>query len=104
MSIGPILENENYRKLAHKLLTEVESVADAEKIPLPNNIIEKTLTMMERMPFETTSSMHSDFIKGGKTEYCSLTEYVVKLGKQVNVATPEYEKILGKLESFKSYS
>ena len=99
MSIGPILENENHKQLALKLLTEIKAVAKAQKIILPDTIIEKTLATMERMPYETTSSMHSDFKKGGKTEYRSLTEYVVKLGKDLNVKTPEYEKILAVLKS-----
>ena len=97
--IGPILENENHKQLALKLLTEIKAVAQAQKIILPNTIIEKTLATMERMPYETTSSMHSDFKKGGKTEYRSLTEYVVKLGRDLNVETPEYDKILVALKS-----
>ncbi len=99
MPIGPILENENHKQLALKLLAEIKAVAQAKNIILPNTIIEKTLATMERMPYETTSSMHSDFKKGGKTEYRSLSEYVVKLGKELNVKTPEYEKILAVLKS-----
>ena len=37
--------------------------------------------------------MHSDFKKGGKTEVESLTGYVVHQGKELNIATPNYEKI-----------
>lgn len=104
MPIGPILENENHKKLILKLLSEIKSIAIAKKVALPDNIIEKTVGMMERMPYETTSSMHSDFIKGGKTEYLSLTEYVVKCGKELKVATPEYEMVLEKLKIPTSYS
>lgn len=104
MPIGPILENEKHKKLAVKLLTEIKAVAEAKKVTLQNDVIEKTLAMMERMPYETTSSMHSDFIKGGKTEYRSLTEYVVKWGKDLNIETPEYERILEKLKTVTSYS
>lgn len=93
-SIGPILENETHRKLANTLLSEIKKVAEANQIKIPKNIIEKTITTMERMPYETTSSMHSDFKKGGKTEYRSLTEYVVKLGERLNIETPEYKRIL----------
>ncbi len=97
--IGPILENEAHRKLAHILLLEIKAVANAHQIELATNIIEKTITTMERIPYETKSSMHSDFKKGGKTEYGSLTEYVVKLGKEMKVDTPEYEKILEALKN-----
>lgn len=101
--IGPILENEEHRKLAYVLLSEIKAVADAKKITFPSNIIEKTIATMERMPYETTSSMHSDFLKGGRTEYRSLTEYVVELGKGLKVATPLYERILETLKSRSSH-
>lgn len=99
LPIGPILENDAHRKLANLLLNEIKAIADAKKIQLPNNIIEKTIATMERMPYDTTSSMHSDFKKGGKTEYRSLTEYVIKQGKDLNVKTPEYAKIFESLKT-----
>lgn len=97
-AIGPILETEEYRQLINHLLSEITSIAKAKNIVLPINIKEKTIATMKRMPFETTSSMHSDFLKGGKTEYRSLTEYIVKLGKELNIETPEYSKILEELK------
>ena len=99
LPIGPILENEDHRKLAQTLLSEIRSVAQSKKISLNDNIIEKTIATMERMPYDTTSSMHSDFKKGGKTEYCSLTEYVINNGMEMNVETPEYKRILEVLKS-----
>ena len=98
-AIGPVLENQEHKALTHRLLNELIAVATAAKIVLPKTIFEKTMATMERMPYETTSSMHSDFLKGGKTEYRSLTEYVVKLGAAVNVKTPEYERIVSALKN-----
>ncbi len=103
LAIGPVLEHKEHRKIVQQLLQEITAVAKAKKIRLPENIIEKTLATMERMPYETTSSMHSDFMKGGKTEYRSLTEFVVQEGKRLNVETPEYEKILRALEAKACY-
>ncbi|HEY0031186.1 MAG TPA: 2-dehydropantoate 2-reductase [Bacteroidia bacterium] len=97
LPIGAILENEKYRELLHQLLSEVKAVADAKQIGLPEDIINKSIATMERMPFETTSSMHSDFLKGGKTEYRSLTEYVTEAGKKCKIPTPAYNEILKKL-------
>lgn len=98
LPIGPILENEMHRQLANTLLLEIKTVADAYQIKLPENIFEKTIATVERMPYETTSSMHSDFKKGGKTEYRSLTEYVTNLAEKLNVKTPEYKRILADLK------
>lgn len=98
-AIGPILENQEYRKRANKLLAEIVEVANAKKIQLPSDIIEKTIATMERMPYETTSSMHTDHQKGGITEYRSLTEYIVNEGNKLNVETPEYKIVLEGIKS-----
>jgi 2-dehydropantoate 2-reductase len=97
--IGAILENETHRKLIDSLLAEIKTVAVALNIQLPIDIIERTINIMKRMPYETTSSMHSDFLNNKKTEYRSLTEFVVKKGKEMNIKTPEYSKILQALQS-----
>ena len=76
------------------LLKELKSVADAKKITLPENILQTTFGRMKSLLPETTSSMYSDFRKGNMTEIDSLTAYVVKLSKQLNIATPCYEKVL----------
>jgi 2-dehydropantoate 2-reductase len=98
LPIGPILKNEDHKLLLLKLLKELKSVADAKGIYFPENIVETTLHKMEKLPYETTSSMHSDFQKGGKTEYRSLTKYIVRLGKELSVETPLYEKITENLK------
>jgi len=98
LPLGAIIENEDHKKILIQLLSELRSVANAKGIHFPDTIIDSTIAKMERLPYETTSSMHSDFRKGGKTEYRSLTEYVVALGKKLNVATPVYEKIAESLK------
>jgi 2-dehydropantoate 2-reductase len=94
LPIGAIISNDDHRKLLLDLLHELKAVAAAKGILFPDTIIETTIGKMERLPYETTSSMHSDFRKGGKTEYNSLTAYVVQLGKKLNIKTPVYEKVL----------
>jgi len=97
-SVGAILENKLHRALLTDLLNELKVVADAKRIPLSDGIVQKTLDRMESLPYEATSSMHSDFQKGGRTEVESLTGYVVRLGREMKIPTPRYEKILGYLK------
>jgi 2-dehydropantoate 2-reductase len=97
LPIGPIIKNEEHKKMLLELINELYDVAKAKDIYFNADIVETTINKMEKLPYETTSSMHSDFQKGGKTEYRSLTEYVVKLGKELNIKTPVYEKILKEL-------
>lgn len=96
--IGKILEHEGNRKLLEQLLEEVSSVARAEKVVLPGDILALTLAKMSKLPYDTTSSMHSDFQRNGKTEHSSLTEHVVKLAEHHGVDVPVYRKILAGLE------
>jgi len=93
-SIGEILGNESHAQMLFQLLTEVKNVADAAGISLPENIVQKLWERMHSLAYETTSSMHDDFQRGHKTELDSLTGYVVKLGKELKVSTPYYEKML----------
>jgi 2-dehydropantoate 2-reductase len=97
-AIGPVLEDPGSLGLLKRLLTEIRSVADAKGIRFGFDIEEQTLAKMTRMPYETTSSMHSDFQKGGRTESGSLTEYVVNEGKQLGIPTPAYEMVLDALK------
>jgi 2-dehydropantoate 2-reductase len=93
LPVGPIIKNKEHKKMLLQLINELCDVANAKGIYFNSDIVETTIGKMEKLPFETTSSMHSDFQKGGRTEYRSLTEYVVKLGKEVGVEIPLYKKI-----------
>ena len=93
-TIGPILENEEHKKLLLQLIAEVKSVAGAKNISLSDDIINRTISKMEKLPYDATSSMHHDFKKGGSTEYLSLTEYVSSWGKKLNIQTPVYDMVL----------
>jgi 2-dehydropantoate 2-reductase len=97
LPIGAIVSNDEHRKMLLELMNELKSVATTKGIHFSEDIISKTVAKMEKLPYETTSSMHSDFQKGGRTEYISLTEYVVRSGKELKVKTPQYEKVLSAL-------
>ena len=98
LSIGEILANDAYKKFFSGLIEELKAVADKIGIPVAKNIVSKTILRAESLPYETTSSMHSDFKKGGKTEVETLTGYVVRLGQKTGVATPAYAKAYAKLK------
>ncbi len=97
LCIGDILTNPQHKELLTNLLTELKAMADAKKIPLPQNIVQATMDKFATLPYESTSSMHSDFQKGGRTEVDSLTGYVARLGKELHIATPYYDLMLDDL-------
>jgi 2-dehydropantoate 2-reductase len=97
--VGKVLENPVSRKMLEQLLNEICAVAVAEKIILPEDIVSTTLAKMGKLPYETTSSMHSDFQKNSQTEFRSLTGHVVQLAKKHRLSAPAYETILRGLET-----
>ncbi len=94
-----LLTEENRRKTTIEFMNEVASVAKAEGITFEKDIIQTTIRHIEKLPFGTTSSMHSDFQTGHKTELNTLTEIVIELGKKHGVPTPVYEKVYKALKS-----
>ncbi len=96
-SIGAVLANAEHKALLVSLMRETRSVGQAKGVRLPENILHKTLERMEALPYEATSSMHSDFQKGGRTEYRTLTEYLCRMGDALGVATPGFDTIAPKL-------
>ncbi|MEO8254164.1 MAG: 2-dehydropantoate 2-reductase [Flavobacterium sp.] len=98
-SIGEILEDNEKQKILVELIEEAKKIAKAKKIIISNDITILTLNKLKNLPFETTSSMHSDFkTKKQNTELKSLTEYVVIEGKKNKILTPTFERLLKGIE------
>lgn len=105
-SIGEIMANEEKQRLLSQLIDEVTSIADKKGIVVDPSIKENALNRLAALPFEATSSMHSDFKKikklvpkslRKKTELNALTGYVVAEGEKLNVAVPTYEMMFNKM-------
>jgi 2-dehydropantoate 2-reductase len=93
-TIGQILENKELKETLIAMMSEVKTLADAQNIQINDSFIEKNIGAMEKMPYETTSSMHRDKRAGKEIEIESLSNYVVQLGKQLNIDTNTFEKTL----------
>src|SRR5579872_854344 len=97
LSIGAILINKVHKEIVIRLLTELKNIAEAKSNILPENIVQTLLAKMASLPYGATSSMHSDFKNGNKTEISSLTTYVIQEGNRLNIPTPFYQKMLAKI-------
>lgn len=89
-----------HRDLYITLCGELRSVAEAVGIRLPPNIIEATIDAQQMMPFDATTSMHTDFLKGKQTELETLTGSVLRLAERVGVAVPAYRFMYKGLKNF----
>lgn len=92
-NIGEILSNPEAMAIYVELLNEIELVAKAKGLKLPEDIVNQTILKLEKSPKEATSSMHRDYLAGNKIEATSLTKFVVEEGLKYGVKTPLYEKI-----------
>ncbi len=86
-----LLTDEKRKATTVAFLNEVAAVAKAEGVVFDTDIVDTAVHHIERLPFGTTSSMHSDFKAGRNTELDTLTKIVINMGKKYGVATPTYE-------------
>jgi 2-dehydropantoate 2-reductase len=99
VSFGALLTDETRKATLVSVLEELLLVANAEGAEIERTVIGKVIHQLEKLPFETTASMHSDFMAGKNTEVNGLTGIVVKLGKKHGIPTPTYEKVYTELKN-----
>jgi 2-dehydropantoate 2-reductase len=98
-SIGEVLSDKEHYETIMELIEEVKQIAKAKQIIVSEDITEKTLKKLKALPFETTSSMHTDFKnKKLNNELASLTGYVLREGMKYNLETPIYNKTYAELK------
>lgn len=93
-----LLTDSNRKEITLKIIREVSAIAHAEGITFDSDIVETTVSHIERLPFGTTASMHSDFSAGKNTELDTLTAIVIEMGKKHGILTPTYEKVHSELK------
>jgi len=90
ITLGEILADENKRKVLVQLIREVKEVGLKKQVTIADDIEDDILNKLEKLPFETTSSMQRDFRQNKQTEVKSLTEYVILEGDKLGLETPTY--------------
>lgn len=91
-SIGELVADKEKLKIVTTLIEEVKQVAKAKEVIFSEDISEKALNRLKAMPFEATSSMHSDFRNNKPgNELQALTAYVIDEAQKYKIETPTYE-------------
>jgi 2-dehydropantoate 2-reductase len=90
ISIGQILESNEHTSSLKKLMTELVTLAKAMKINLPADTVEKNFLVMQKLPYEATSSMQADFATNRPTELETLTGTVVRKITERNILSDSY--------------
>ena len=93
MPLGPILKDSDTRALFHDLMREVVMIGRAKGIALPEDFAGDRLKFGETSPPTLKASMLHDLERGNRLELDWLSGHVVKLGRELGVATPANEAV-----------
>ncbi len=100
-TIGEVRDSVESRRMLELCMREIAALATARGIQLAEDIIERTLTFVDRLPEDGTTSLQRDLSQGKPSELDAWTGAVVRLGELSRVDTPVnafiYEK-LGKID------
>lgn len=96
-SFGALLTDKQRKSTLMCMLNELFLIAIAEGVNVNQSIIQQIVHQLEKLPFETTSSMHSDFMAKKNTELYTLTGIVAELGRKNGIPTPTYVRVYNEL-------
>ena len=85
------------RALVTACLQEIVSIAQFQNIALPEDAIDTTWAMYDRIVESGTASMQRDIMAGRPSELEAQIGAVVRLGQQAGIATPAHTFIYGSL-------
>ncbi len=86
--IGVIRSMPETRRMLEQSMSEVLSVAQARKIAVMDETVQKTMAFIDTLPQNGTTSLHRDIMDGKPSELDFWNGAVVRLGQEVGIATP----------------
>lgn len=86
------------RDMFKALICEVKALSVAMGAPLPENIVEINLKIMDDLVPTATASMQRDIKAGKQSEVDGLVYQVVRYGKEYQVPTPVYARLADMLQ------
>src|SRR5262245_11820776 len=86
------------RELLRRVVSEVQDVARAEGIGLPDDLVERQLALTDSLEPGGYSSLHHDVTNGKPTELDALLGVVVRRGARAGVPTPASGALYAVLE------
>ncbi len=97
--IGILLDQPETRDLLTEAIEEIFQLGRAREIDLPADSVKKTITTLEDIPPNSTTSMQRDLIKGRPSELDAQNGAVVRLAYELDLDTPINRFILYSLRS-----
>lgn len=95
-SFGEVLKDKEDRDCVAAIMQEIILIGQKQGISLDLGLVEKTLASAGRFPYDARSSFQRDLEQGrGKAEGDIFGAALKRMGREVNVATPMTEKMMG---------
>lgn len=88
LPVGPIRQTPETWELVVRAMSEVEALARARGVLLEKDVVQAQLERLNLFGPNTKSSMARDLERGNRLEVETLNGAVVRLGRQLHVATP----------------
>jgi 2-dehydropantoate 2-reductase len=86
--LGVLMTVPDTRHLVEEGLEEMAQVARARAIPLADDIVTRTLAVLDTLPPNGTSSLQRDIAAGKRSELEAWVGAVVRMGAEAGIATP----------------
>lgn len=96
-TIGELRRDPHTRRLLEEGMREIEAVATATGVRLPDDVVEATMTFVDRQPEGATSSLQRDLLSRSRSELDAWTGAVARLGLDAGVDTPVHRVLHGVL-------
>jgi 2-dehydropantoate 2-reductase len=93
LTLAEILSIPASRAMLEDAMRETESITRAQKINVPNGIVEKMFENLKSMDNNTYSSMYHDLVNGNPLEIEAFSGTVIRYGQQLGIPTPTHRSI-----------
>ena len=97
-SFGGLRDDPEARRMLELGMQEVFALARARGVALEDNVVERTMGFVDKLPADGTASLQRDIADGKPSELDAWNGAVVRLGRDAGVAVPVhafiYEKLL----------
>lgn len=97
MPVGRLRESSENWSLLRAAMHEIQELAEARGVRLPENCVASTLDFVAGFPPEATSSLQRDLLERRESEYAFLTGAVVRMGRESGLRQPAHDQIVGQL-------
>jgi 2-dehydropantoate 2-reductase len=104
LEIHDVLAIQPTQDVFRQVLTEMQKLANANEVPLPDNFAEIIVQKVRQLPKGSTSSMHQDLSKGLPLEVESLHGGALRLASRLGVEIPTIKTLYGIIKPYEQGS